>query len=126
MMPHAMRALRRVATAGAIVALMSATVSSGTAFAADRVDCPGEDTPEFVKVWAHFDDLGRYTPIVNCFANAGHVSYRIWADRFWTGNNRVEVHDGNGSQFTLEKWTDYHPSQAFALQDFVILNPKPE
>jgi hypothetical protein len=121
MMPHVMRTLRRVAVTGAVVALMSATLSNGTAFAANRVDCPGEETPEFVKVWSHYDSTGGWTRTVGCWANAGRVSYSMWTDRFWTGDNRVEVYDANGSKFTLEKWTDYHPSQAFALQDFTIL-----
>ncbi|GAA0365821.1 hypothetical protein GCM10010151_64690 [Actinoallomurus spadix] len=51
-------------------------------------------------------------------ANAGFVGYQYWTDEFYTGNNGVTIHDANGATFTLEKWTDYHPTNAFALDYF--------
>jgi hypothetical protein len=111
----AKNAFRRMTITGGVVALLSATLMSGTAPA---VTC-GNRT-DFVKVWSHpSNDSG--TVWVTCFANAGWVGWNKWTDRITTGNNRVKIKDANGSSFTLGKWTDYRPRKSFAMDSFTIL-----
>ncbi|MCO5984941.1 hypothetical protein NE235_02340 [Actinoallomurus spadix] len=79
------------------------------------MDCG--DRADLVHIWAHaaHHQNDRYEI---CLANAGFVGYQYWTDEFYTGNNGVTIHDANGATFTLEKWTDYHPTNAFALDYF--------
>lgn len=114
MLPCVMKTLRTVAITGAAATLMSAALSI-PASAVNVTPC-GNRT-DLVKVWSH-DDHGSY---VNCFANGGWVGWDYWTDELSTGNNRVNVQDANGDNFTLEKWTDYHPKQSFAMSGFTII-----
>ncbi|MEU0811830.1 beta/gamma crystallin domain-containing protein [Streptomyces sp. NPDC005970] len=95
------RAVCSIAVVLAAAAASTVTVSSGTAFAIDHVQCVGGEN--FLKIWSHLD--GRES--VDCYANAGRTDFGgWWVDRIYTGNNDLIYYDVNGDSVKIERWHD--------------------
>jgi len=109
--------LRRAAVGSALGAIMSATLVSTPALAVDAVACG--DRTDLLKIWFHYAQGDEHR--VACYANAGEFPFNNWVDGVSTGNNRVVLHDANGENITLEKWTDYRRSSAMGMTSLTIL-----
>ncbi len=93
---------------------MSIVIPVGTAEATDIVPCAGRD--DFVNITVHPINDSSYE---ECYANAGeHGVYskwgnggRMWLEKFWTGNNRVQWY-GDG------RWQPENPVDKWVLFSF--------